>query len=136
MAAIVGVALLGGLGPGLLSWKRIETSDRSVSVEYASVVHHEAPGEFVLRINPDSGASTVRLSVSRSFCDHATLEAIVPRPTEEQGRESDVVYTFAVDPKQTTTVIFRFSYDDFGGFDHRIAVDGGAPLDFHQRVLP
>lgn len=136
MATVIVLALLGGLGPGPLSWEQIETADHALSVEYASVVHHEAPAELVLRIRPAAGASSVRLGVSRSLCDHVTLESIVPRPLEEQGRADDVVYTFAVDSTQSSTVLFRFSYDDFGPFEHHISIDGGEALEFHQRVLP
>ena len=131
----IGAALLGLLGPGPLSSKRITNADGSLAVEFNAVEHYEAPGALRIRAQL-TGAEELRLVISRSFSDNVTAESIVPRPVSVEALDDDVIYTFSVSSSAPAAVMYRYRYDDFDVFDHRIAVDGGEPIAFRQYVLP
>jgi hypothetical protein len=136
LVVITAAGLAGLLGPGPLTFQRRSSDDDSLTIEYQSVEHNAAPGRLVIRARPPAGESEIRLAFSRSFCDHATAESIVPTPRSAEARGDDVVYTFAADPSTDFVVTYRYQYDDFDVFDHRIALDGGEPVRFRQYVLP
>jgi hypothetical protein len=134
MLLVIVAALLGFIGPGPLTSREVAGGEGSPTIEYYVVEHYGAPGRFVVRA-PPGRRETLQLTVSRSFCDRATAESIVPPPASVAADDDDVTYTFALAGAEPT-IVFRYKYDEFGVFDHQIAVDGGRPVAFRQYVLP
>jgi hypothetical protein len=133
---IIAAGLLGFLGPGPLTSEKRTSDDGSLTIEYQAVEHNAAPGVCVVRARSPADATTLRLLVSRSFCDHVTAESIVPAPLSTEARGDDIAYTFAVQASSEVVVRYRYEYDRFDVFDHRVAVEGGSPVRFRQYVLP
>jgi hypothetical protein len=136
MLMIVVGALAGLFGPGPLTKAERSNNDGALAIEYHSVEHNAAPGQFTVRVRPVAEAMTLRLSLSRSFCDHATAESIVPPPLAAEARDDAVVYTFAARSSESVVLTYRYEYDAIGVFDHWIALNGGEAIRFRQYVLP
>ena len=133
---ILAAGLMGFLGPGPLTFEKRSSDDGLLTIEYQAVEHNGAPGVFVVRARAPADATAFRLVVSRSFCDHVTADSIVPAPLSTEARGDDIVYTFAIQSSAEVVVTYRYEYDRFDVFDHRVAVDGGTLVRFRQYVLP
>jgi hypothetical protein len=147
MLVLVVAGIAGIFGSGPATRRADAGGDGALVVEYSSVERVEAPAQLTIRTRPPRSRSDAppaaeaspavwRLLVSRSFADRVTPEVIVPRPETVSQVGDDVAYTFIARSGDPQRVVFRYHYDEFGSFEHRVATDAGASVVFRQRVLP
>jgi hypothetical protein len=137
IAAILIAALLGLLGPGLLSY-RIQTSpDHRLSVEYYAVQRYDAPAELRIRFRP-SDVSMVRITVARTFTDQTTPESITPNPETVEMQGDRLVYSFRAmaDHRAAGLVTYRYKSNVPGWLRYEIGLDGGPSIEVSQFVCP
>ena len=139
IALTLTAALLGLLGPGLLSRRDRTSFDGSIRAEYGLIQRYEAPTE--LRIGLGASAlenAAVRLSVSRSLVDRITPTSISPVPTGIETVGDRTIYTFRMSQmaQRDGWIIVRYQNVEYGWLEYEIGVEGRAPLPITQYILP
>jgi hypothetical protein len=138
MALILLAALLGGLGHGILSDRRIQASDGSLSVEYSALERYQATCELRISVKPPPDADEpVRLSISRTLVDRIQLKHVSPPPAQVQTVDSAVVLTLpAAAVRDGGPIVCRFEHERYGPVAFDIGLVGGQSVRVRQFVLP
>ena len=135
---IIVAALLGFLGPGLLSETKSAAPDNSLSITYDRFVHYHHPRELEVRFDLGAvGASEFQIGVDKSLLESVDIERIVPAPKQSTVTEQGVVYTFDKEPQlRTGELLFRVDYEQQGRVRGGIALVGHEPAQVTQFVFP
>jgi hypothetical protein len=134
MASFVVAALLGLLGPGPLSSRRLASENGRLIVEYSAVERYQAPSE--LRIRVLQPASPFELGISKAYLDTLEVEHITPPPASTETRGDALYYTFATgNDEQEVLVILRYQHASTGRRGAEVAA-GAARVSIQQFVLP
>jgi len=137
MGLVAVVALLGLLGPGLLSYRNATSSDGELALEYYAVERFDSPAE--LRIDAQrskTDQSPMRLVVSRSFRDAIELLSIVPEPLQVESSGTDLVFVFASKSSGSERIVLRYKSAIRGWLSAKIGIENLPALEFQQFVLP
>lgn len=136
--ALLLAAVVGWLGPGPLSHERAVSADDSIAMDYYSIERYSAPGKLRIWVRPKERSSdSIRVSISRSFTDHVTPEAIVPKPVSVEASGESLMYTFrAADVDDRGAITFRYKHDSYGSIAYAVGAEGHEPLYASQFVLP
>lgn len=138
IAAILVAALLGALGPGPLTFRKGESSDRRLTVEYYVVQRYSAPAELRVAFDPPSDdAEFVEIALSQSLLDEIKLESITPEPLESNLDQERVVHRFRVaDLGPTGHVVYRFEHESFGPLRGTITLLPDSEIELWQFICP
>lgn len=136
-ATVVVAALLGTLGPGLLTHRITTSSDGLLSVEHHTIQRYQAPAQLIIGCPaPPTGTGIIRLHVSRSFTDRVALEQIAPEPEVTELTKTHLLYSFrASDLTGSGKILFRFRHDKYGAARYTVEVDG-LKTQLSEFVLP
>lgn len=136
MLLILVAAVLGYLGQGPLTHRRVVTADGALSVDYYRVERYESPAKLMIRVQDLPRAEPLRLYVSKTFFDHTTPETVSPLPIATRIEGDEVVYDFAVSGAEELTIVYRYRHNDTGRLNYQIRHHNGTPLAIRQFVLP
>jgi hypothetical protein len=135
MLAIIFIALLGLLGPGLLG-PAVIASPGGLRVEHPRFARADAPQALRVRLPAASpSAGGYRLGLGGRFVERVRMEAVMPRPVAVETASDDrVVYAFAglVAPVAT----FHFTPRGMGVVRAEISAPGAATVAFWMLVYP
>jgi hypothetical protein len=138
MGTVLLTALLGALGPGLLSYRRLATADGSLSVEYSAVERYNAPSVLEIRVNGETMSDqTVQLKLSRELMDRTELAHLTPPPARIESQAGVVVLTFpAAALAGGKPIVYRFRHEHFGPIGFDVGLVGGQSVRVQQFVWP
>jgi hypothetical protein len=139
LAVILVAALVGLLGPGLLSWRTRASQDGQIAVEYSALARYEAPAELIIHC-PGQQASPVRIRLARTFTDKVAIESISPEPDAVAGEGSSLVYDVRlVDPPEWGAVRIRYRHTSYGRVRYNVRLgdpENGSSVQITQFVFP
>jgi hypothetical protein len=131
-------ALLGFLGPGLLSKATAASPDKSFSVDYFRVERYRAPVE--LRFHIDGGFAKngdLQVWLDRDFVEALQIKHIDPKPQSVQISGERFVFTFkAADAPATIKLFFHVEPNKFGKVAAKAGVVNGPEIHFSQFYMP
>lgn len=137
IAGVLTAAIAGLVGPGPLSSRRVASGDGSLAVEYDAFQRSQAPAVLRIRVRPETLAGDLDLALSRTLTDATKLEQIVPEPVVSKLDDGQLILSFrATDLEQGEIVLYRYQYERFGSFRHRIRLAGRQPVEIQQWVFP
>lgn len=155
LGVLVGAALLGATGRGLLSRAEVRASDApatprtaaspagrppaaTLRVEYERILRSEAPTVVRVHTGPNAAvAGLVRVWFDQPCIEHVDLDGILPQPVRTEVTAERVVFVFATAaPGDSATFVFRFSPAEVGPETGRVGLDGGPAVRFRQFLLP
>lgn len=138
MIVLLAAALLGLLGPGLLSYRNASALDGSLRMEYQGFLHYHHPQ--TLRIHIAAGmaeGARLRLWLDREYLESIEIQKVTPEPESVEAGRDRRTYVFRVaDSAKPTTITFFFEADTWGSLAGQIALDNREALFFHQFVYP
>ncbi len=138
MAVVVALALLGVFGTGPLSWTRASAPDGSVEVEYQRFVRNGGDSTISIRV-PASQVHNgeARLWLANEYLGNVEVNHIVPEPRSQVAQGEGVLMIFEVaDAATGLEATISATGDAVGIQSVRLAVAGGAPVDFWQLYYP
>ena len=137
IAAVLTAAIAGLVGPGPLSSRQVASGDGTLTVEYDAFQRSQAPAVLRIRVQPEGSAGDLDLALSRTLTDATQLEQIVPEPVVSSLDDDEVILSLrAGDLKRGEVVLYRYQYERFGSFRHRIRLAGRQPVEIQQWVFP
>jgi hypothetical protein len=136
--ATVVAALLGGLGPGLLSARTSTSPDGRLTVRYDAILRHDAPSRLVVDCESASGnMAPTGIALPREFAHRNIMEAIVPQPVDEQLLPEEVLYRFRTeDARGPLRVQYVYRTATLGWQQLEVRVEGGPRVEIAQFVCP
>jgi hypothetical protein len=141
MALVVLAALLGLLGPGLLSTSAKAGSEgTSLSVEeYERVLRYRKP--TTLRLGLGEGAVTgtgeARLWLDRKYLESFQVQKVTPEPDSVEAGPDRLTYVFDVrELSEPTSVTFELQPEKMGLLRPQVGLDDGEQVSLDQFVYP
>ncbi len=138
--ALVVAAILGLLGPGLLSTGAKATNENAnLSIEeHERFVRYMSPTE--LRMQLDPGAATegeARVWLDRKYMEGFQVQHVTPQPESVEAGPDAYTYVFAVEElDQPTAVTFNLQPQKIGVLQGQAGLEGEEPVSFTQFVYP
>jgi hypothetical protein len=138
MGLILLAAILGFLGPGLLSSRTTTASDGSLRVQYHITERYESPARLRLYLRGASYSDDiVRISISNVFTRATIVEGIDPKPESVELRGDRTIYTFRVrDVGPDDCISYRYQNNQFGPVSFEVGLIGHEPVAIEQFVVP
>lgn len=138
VALVLFAALLGLLGPGLLSNRTVASQDESLTVQYCAIERYEAPSELRIDLRPSAVRDgIVSLTLSRSFTDETSLEALTPEPDTIEMQDDRIVCHFRVAGlTRDGRIVYRYQHNSFGRLRYTVGLLPSSTIDITQFVLP
>jgi hypothetical protein len=140
MALVLLAALLGLLGPGLLSnGASADSLQAGLGVkEYERFLRYMKP--TTLRISLEPGAVTqreARVWLDRQYVEGVQIQHVTPQPESVEAGPEGLTYVFDVtDPDQPTAFTFDLQPQKMGLLRGRVGLEGEEPVSFTQFVYP
>jgi hypothetical protein len=140
MALVLVAALLGLLGPGLLSNGASDDSPQAgLGVkEYERFLRFMKP--TTLRIGLEPGAvmeGEARIWLDRQYVEGFQIQHVTPQPERVEAGSRGLTYVFNVeDPNQPTAFWFDLQPQKMGLLQGRVGLEGKEPVSFKQFVYP
>jgi hypothetical protein len=140
MALVLAAALLGLLGPGLLSnGASADSPQTQLGVkEYERFLRFMKP--TTLRIGLEPGAVTereARVWLDREYIEGVQIQHITPQPERVEAGSKGMTYVFNVeDPNQSTVFSFDLQPQKMGLLQGRVGLEDEEPVSFKQFVYP
>jgi hypothetical protein len=140
MALVLVAALLGLLGPGLLSnGASADSPQAELGVkEYERFLRFMKP--TTLRIGLEPGAVTereARVWLDRQYIEGVQIQHITPQPQRVEAGSKGLTYVFNVeDPNQSTAFSFDLQPQKMGLLQGRVGLEDEEPVSFKQFVYP
>src|SRR5215210_220490 len=140
MALVLLAALLGLLGPGLLSnGASAESPQAELGVkEYERFLRFMKP--TTLRIGLEPGAVTereARVWLDRQYIEGMQIQHVTPEPESMEAGPTRLTYVFNIeDPDQSTAFSFDLQPQKMGLLEGRVGLEGEEPVSFKQFVYP
>ncbi len=141
MALVVLAALLGLLGPGLLSTSAKAGSEgASLSVEeYERVLRYRKPTTLRLGLGERAGAGAgeARLWLDRKYLEGFQVQKVTPEPKSVEAGSDRLTYVFDVaELSESTSITFDLQPQKAGLLKGQVGPDDGESLSFGQFVYP
>jgi len=137
IALIIGGALLGWFGPGVLSRSAVEKPS-GLSIQYEPRVRANAP--TVLRFHVPSPlieAGECRMSLSKVYLDRVQIKEVVPNPIRVDVGPEGHAFVFRLrDAHSPIDICFRIEPEMPGSAQCEASVGHGETLVFEQFVYP
>jgi len=135
---IILAALLGLLGPGVLSHRVASSSDGRLTVDYYRLQRNEAPSELLIRFDhPGADQDRLRLTISRELTDAVTIDGIAPEPDAVEMQADRLVYTFlASGSSPARKIVVRYQNHQMGALHYEVALEGGPSVSLSHFVYP
>jgi hypothetical protein len=140
MALVVLAALLGLLGPGLLSnGASADSPQAGLGVkEYERFLRFMKP--TTLRIGLEPGAVTegeARVWLDRQYIEGVQIQHVTPQPQSVEAGSKGLTYVFNIgEPDQPTVFTFDLQPQKMGLLEGRVGLEGEEPVSFTQLVYP
>ena len=138
IAGLLVLGAVGGLGPGAINARNLQSSDGSLRIRFHAIERCYAPAEIALWVNSVSETEgPVVLSFSRELAAAVQLDKLVPRPHRMVREEERLLLAFArEDLPSSGQIRGHLEFEDWGILQSEIGVQNGAPISFRQFVLP
>lgn len=134
---VIVLAVLGMLGPGLLSKDVAADPAGAVSVEYDRFDHQSACNALRLTVRSQGGQERfVRVWLNQSYLERVEILEISPPPTSVETRSGRRYYSFAADPAEPFELTIRYEHQEWGRAEGEIGVADGPGARFTQTVYP
>jgi len=138
MVLLALAALLGLLGPGLLSSTTLRTPNASLRIEYDRFARYQAPTQ--LKVHVASGSEregVVQVWLNRDYLNEVQVTNVAPQPDSVTAGPDRLVYSFHVSRSdQPTLVIFYLEPEQFGQLSGRVGLGEQEFLNFRQFIYP
>jgi hypothetical protein len=134
--AVLTAAVLGLLGPGLLSAAHAGSPGDPLHVAYNRVERYQAPTTFEVDVEGGSADGTLRLWMSRELAEAVEVTAIVPEPERVEVRPDRYTYHFAAPDQGRVRIVVHYHPNRYGWVSGRIGLEGGPDLDVSSFVFP
>jgi len=140
MALVLVAALLGLLGPGLLSnGASADSPQAQLGVkEYERFLRFMKP--TTLRVGLEPGALTqreARVWLDRQYIESVQIQHVTPEPESVEAGPDRLTYVFNIeDPDQSTAFSFDLQPQKMGLLEGRVGLEGEEPVSFNQFVYP
>lgn len=137
MALLVLAAAFGLFGDGPLAQARAASPTGELDLEYARIARSDAPTtlRFTLRPGPSCGAAA-HLTLPIEYAAAMQVQGVLPLPVRTRTARGQVTYSFEVEPRRETTVVFDLKPQRAGVLHASFSLAGGPPLQIRQLVLP
>lgn len=135
IGALLLAAILGGIGPGLLSRATREAGAGRLQVEFDRRVHFETEGTIVVRVKKPEGRDVVEIRLEERYADRIEIERIRPRPLKATAGDGAIRYTFDA-PAATWKGVLRVNYPRVGPIAGRLGLSTGESVEISQFVFP
>jgi hypothetical protein len=137
MALLIGWALMGGFGNGLLSDQRLANDDGNLSIEYQKFARRDAPMEMRLTTATSAPDSELRLHFSREFVEGIQIGQFAPMPTAMKLDSEGIQVTFSIKPDDKPCRIqWEYKPKNIGLLHGNVQVNDQSALSFEQFVYP
>jgi len=137
IAACLSAALLGFLGPGPLTSRKLTSDNGRLRAEYYAVPRYSAPVELKLAVNSQSARGEfLDLAFSQAFVDAIKLESITPEPVEARLEQDRVAFRFRAADVRDGHIAFRFEHQSFGPLSGTITLLPDSEIELWQFVCP
>jgi hypothetical protein len=128
----------GGLGPGAINLRNLQSADGSLRIEYHAIERCHAPAGITLWVRPlQATDNPIVLSLSRNLAESIQLDQIVPRPQRMVREGERLLLAFARDDLPPSGQIHcRLEFEEWGILHSEIGISSGEAFRFRQLVLP
>lgn len=140
MALLLLAALLGLLGPGLLSRTRLSDRDSGLSLEFHRFERHQSPAQLKVTISPHAlphPPQLLELQLQRHHLSKIELSRIDPEPEQVAVSSDHAVFSFRTSKSdRPIQITFHFKPSSFGKLTGTFSLPGQPSLPFAQFVYP
>jgi hypothetical protein len=137
MALLLLAALVGLLGPGLLSDATAGQRGSALSVEYSRFERYQSPNQLRVQIGAvATQGGKANLWFNREFIENIELRHIDPEPENVEAAADRFTYSFNLHPGQSSGVTLHFEPNKFGHMPIRVGTSAGAEISFWQFYYP
>jgi hypothetical protein len=138
MLLVLVAAILGFLGPGLLTKKTAGKRNGPLWLEYYAFARYQAPMKLAVQVSPEAVTEKeVRLWLDRQYVEAIQIEHVDPEPESVAIAGERFVYTFkASDLRQNAKIMFHLEPNRFGKAHVRLGLLDGPEIAFTQFVYP
>jgi len=138
LAAIIGAALLGLFGRGLIGSEVASAEDGRLSLDYYRFWRMQSPTRLLLRFQPSAGgADRARVWLDRSYLEAVSISRVTPQPERVEAASNRLIYVFALaDAGAGTAVTFEVEPRRPWLIRGRVGVVDGAEIRFSQFIYP
>lgn len=132
------IAWLGGLGSGLLTSRRAQSTDGLLELRYHAVERAKSPAQIELWLTSlPPGEEPVQVSISERLADAVQIEQIVPHPDRTLRDGNRLLLAFRRDALSPPAKIeCRLRFEEAGLVSYEIGIAGAEPIRIQQWVLP
>jgi hypothetical protein len=138
IAFVVGAALAGVFGDGVLSSRMAGQQESGLRVEYERFERRHSKSRLQVHLAPTTARDgIVRLWIGRGFLDRVSVDRIEPEPRDRILASDRIVYTFPMSSRPDASgVTLLFSADKVGPLRASLGVENGPELHLWQFVYP
>lgn len=135
LSLLLAVALLGGLGSGVLSWAERSSPLGSLTLRYERVEHRESDAVLEITVNHGAGKGPVTIALSGAWVRDADIRGVTPTPAGEQAHSSGVTYDVDVAGSGPARITLSYRSTAVGMRCGTVTVDRES-VEFCQLLLP
>ena len=138
IAGLLVLGCAGGLGPGAINIRNLQSSDGALRIRCHAIERCHAPAEIAIWVRPSpADDGPVVLSFSRELAAAVQLDKLVPLPQRLIREDERLLLAFArEDLTPTAQIHCHLEFEDAGILRSEIGIDSGAAIRFRQFVLP
>jgi hypothetical protein len=135
IGALLLAAILGGVGPGLLSRVTREAAEGRLHVEFDRTAHYETEGTILVRVRKAEGPGVVEIRIEERYAGQVEIEWTQPRALKAASVEGAIRYTFDA-PTATWEGVLHVNYPKIGAIAGRLGLSTGEAVEISQFVFP
>jgi hypothetical protein len=133
---IVGAALLGAFGDGLLSRTTAGDVRGKLHIEYARIERQQAASTFRIRASGLAPGGEASIQYGRALAEGRSFRTVEPRPSRTSGDAAGLLHVYTVPDSGLLEVQVEYQPLRPGLTAGTIGLGGGPALTLHQVVLP
>lgn len=135
MGLAIVAALAGLFGPGPLSRAQAGETGGRLRAEFQRFARYQGPLELRIFCRPEN-AHEFRVSLDRSFFEHAEIREISPQPHETVSGSNYCTLAFTSEGGGEHLVTIRFESRKVGKRSYGLRLDGGHEIEVQQFFWP
>lgn len=136
LLALLLLALLGLLGPGIFSNQHFETGDKKFSIFTHRFNGQGATENLEIFISRDALPTPLEVGIDRIIINTFKIESITPSPQFSRVDGDKVYYTFQAVPGSDIQIFFKGQNDKVGFKRGQIALTNGPSLNIWRFIYP
>jgi hypothetical protein len=127
-------AAAGAFGGGPLGWRRLQSADGALVVEYERCLRAYAVSPLRVRV-PNAAEKDLAVRFDRGYLDGIAMRSVVPAPLRAELADGTITFVFDVQPPGRAVIEFELEARSAGRHVSRLGV-GAAEVELRQFALP